>query len=124
MKPVSFQGLEARLQALLRRSLTRQETDSVMRCGDLTLDPSGHRALRGDVAIDLTVREYRLLEYFMQHQGIALSRLTLLRDVWDKNFDTNTNVVDVYVNYLRTKIDKDYKHKLPGLVPSALELRG
>ena len=112
VKPFSFQELEARLKALLRRSLTRQEADSVMRCGDLTLDPSGHRALRGDVAIDLTVREYRLLEYFMQHQGIALSRLTLLRDVWDKNFDTNTNVVDVYVNYLRTKIDKDYKHKL------------
>ena len=64
------------------------------------------------ISIDLTVKEYRLLEYFMTHQGVVLSRLTLLKDVWDKNFDTNTNVVDVYVNYLRNKIDKDFDTKL------------
>lgn len=70
------------------------------------------RARRGDTVIELTVKEYRLLEYFMTHQGVALSRLTLLKDVWDKNFDTNTNVVDVYVNYLRNKIDRDFEVKL------------
>ena len=58
------------------------------------------------------LKEYRLLEYFMTHQGVALSRITLLKDVWDKNFDTNTNIVDVYVNYLRVKIDRDFDKKL------------
>ena len=57
-------------------------------------------------------KEYRLLEYFMTHQRVALSRITLLKDVWDKNFDTNTNIVDVYVNYLRVKIDRDFDKKL------------
>ncbi len=83
-----------------------------MRCGDLSLDPTSHRAFRNGTPIDLTVKEYRLLEYFILNQGTALNRLTLLKHVWDKDFDTNTNVVDVYVNYLRSKIDKDFDHKL------------
>ena len=90
VKPFSFQELEARIKAILRRG----------------------RARRKEVEIELTVKEYRLLEYFMTHQGMVLSRLTLLKDVWDKNFDTNTNVVDVYVNYLRGKIDKEHDKKL------------
>lgn len=111
VKPFSFQELEARIKALLRRSGTDTATVS-LRCGDLSLDPTSHRAFRGNTAIDLTVKEYRLLEYFIQNQGTALNRLTLLKHVWDKDFDTNTNVVDVYVNYLRSKIDKDFNHKL------------
>ena len=111
VKPFSFQELEARIKALLRRSGT-EVTSGSLRCGDLTLDPTSHRAFRGDAVIDLTVKEYRLLEYFILNQGTALNRLTLLKHVWDKDFDTNTNVVDVYVNYLRTKIDKDFDHKL------------
>lgn len=111
VKPFSFQELEARIKALLRRS-GMEQPGKVLTCGDLTLDMASHRAIRGKVMIDLTVKEYRLLEYFIQNQGIALSRLTLLKDVWDKNFDTNTNVVDVYVNYLRSKIDKDFEQKL------------
>ena len=83
-----------------------------MVCGDLILDCTLRRARRGNMDIDLTVKEYRLLEYFLLHQRAVLSRLTLLRDVWDKNFDTNTNVVDVYVNYLRAKIDKGFEDKL------------
>lgn len=83
-----------------------------LRCGDLVLDPPSHRAIRNGQVIDLTVKEYRLLEYFIQNQGMALSRMNLLKNVWDKDFDTNTNVVDVYVNYLRTKIDKDFDPKL------------
>lgn len=110
-KPFSFQELEARIKALLRRS-GNDATDVNPRCGDLVLDPQSHRAIRGGQIIDLTVKEYRLLEYFMQNQGTALNRISLLKNVWDKDFDTNTNVVDVYVNYLRTKIDKDFDRKL------------
>lgn len=111
VKPFSFQELEARIKALLRRSGTETGASS-LQCGDLSLDPNGHRAIRGNTTIDLTVKEYRLLEYFILNQGTALNRLTLLKHVWDKDFDTNTNVVDVYVNYLRSKIDKDFNHKL------------
>ena len=96
VKPFSFQELEARITALLRRSKEKRTSELV--CGDLEME--------------LTVKEYRLLEHFMNNQGIVLSRVNLLKHVWDKNFDTNTNVVDVYVNYLRTKIDKDYENKL------------
>lgn len=110
VKPFSFQELEARIKAILRRG--REDSARQLVCDDLVLNCNSRRARRGEAEIDLTVKEYRLLEYFMTHQGLVLSRLTLLRDVWDKNFDTNTNVVDVYVNYLRTKIDKDYENKL------------
>ena len=106
VKPFSFQELEARIKALLRRS--KEVPVQQLVCGDLILDCTLRRARRGNMDIDLTVKEYRLLEYFLLHQRAVLSRLTLLRDVWDKNFDTNTNVVDVYVNYLRAKIDKRF----------------
>ena len=110
VKPFSFQELEARFKALLRRS--KEIPVQQLVCGDLILDCTLRRARRGNMDIDLTVKEYRLLEYFLLHQRAVLSRLTLLRDVWDKNFDTNTNVVDVYVNYLRAKIDKGFEDKL------------
>ena len=110
VKPFSFQELEARIKALLRRS--KEVPVKQLVCGDLILDCTLRRARRGNMDIDLTVKEYRLLEYFLLHQRAVLSRLTLLRDVWDKNFDTNTNVVDVYVNYLRAKIDKGFEDKL------------
>ena len=110
VKPFSFQELEARIKALLRRS--KEVPVQQLVCGDLILDCTLRRARRGNMDIDLTVKEYRSLEYFLLHQRAVLSRLTLLRDVWDKNFDTNTNVVDVYVNYLRAKIDKGFEDKL------------
>ena len=110
VKPFRFQELEARIKALLRRG--KERPDSQLWCHALVLDCATRRARRGDTVIELTVKEYRLLEYFMTHQGVALSRLVLLKDVWDKNFDTNTNVVDVYVNYLRNKIDRDFEVKL------------
>ena len=110
VKPFSFQELEARITALLRRNKEKRTSELV--CGDLILDCNTRRARRGDHEMELTVKEYRLLEHFMNNQGIVLSRVNLLKHVWDKNFDTNTNVVDVYVNYLRTKIDKDYENKL------------
>ena len=110
VKPFSFQELEARIKAILRRG--REDSAQQLVCDDLVLNCNTRRARRKEVEIELTVKEYRLLEYFMTHQGMVLSRLTLLKDVWDKNFDTNTNVVDVYVNYLRGKIDKEHDKKL------------
>lgn len=110
-KPFSFAELQARIRALLRRR-EGAKVNQVLQCGDLTLDQVSRRATRNGETIDLTVKEYRLLEYFMNNQKIALSRLQLLREVWDKNFDTNTNIVDVYVNYLRAKIDKNHDKKL------------
>lgn len=113
VKPFSFQELEARIKALLRRADTDTETARPdWQCGDLLLDTASHRAIRAGRPIDLTVKEFRLLEYFMMNQGVVLSRIQLLKHVWDKDFDTNTNVVDVYVNYLRAKIDKDFNRKL------------
>ena len=96
VKPFSFQELEARIKALLRRS--KEVPVQQLVCGDLILDCTLRRARRGNMDIDLTVKEYRLLEYFLLHQRAVLSRLTLLRDVWDKNFDTN--------------IDKGFEDKL------------
>lgn len=110
VKPFSFQELEARIKALLRRN--KEVPSNLLTCDNLVLDCNTRKAKRGDIDIDLTVKKYRLLEYFMTHQGVALSRITLLKDVWDKNFDTNTNIVDVYVNYLRVKIDRDFDKKL------------
>ena len=110
VKPFSFQELEARIKALLRRG--KEVAANQLTCDNLILDCNTRKAKRGDIDIELTVKEYRLLEYFMTHQGVALSRITLLKDVWDKNFDTNTYIVDVYVNYLRVKIDRNFDKKL------------
>jgi len=110
VKPFSFKELEARIKALSRRN--QPDPISQLTCGDLILDCNTHTAERNGYKIDLTVKEYRLLKHFMLNQGVVLSRINLLKNVWDKNFDTNTNVVDVYVNYLRSKIDKDFDTKL------------
>lgn len=110
VKPFKFSELVARIEALLRRSALTS-LQSVLSCGDLTLDAASHQARRGDKVVDLSIKEYRLLEYMMRHEGEVLSRRQLLKDVWDKDFDTNTNVVDVYVRYLRQKIDEDFPQK-------------
>ncbi len=118
VKPFSFRELQARMTALLRRSkmatFDKQESSlpGRLQVSDLSLNLSAHRAERDGTVIDLTTKECRLLEFFMHNKGVVLSRETLLKNVWDKNFDTNTNVVDVYVNYLRNKIDKEFDHKL------------
>ena len=109
VKPFSFSELLARVRAQLRQ---HHALNSSLEISGLRMDFVSHRAIRNGQVIDLTVKEYRLLEYFIQNQGTALSRMNLLKNVWDKDFDTNTNVVDVYVNYLRTKIDKDFEPKL------------
>lgn len=111
VKPFNFQELGARVKALVRRSCNDKSAQTLT-CADLVLNCNTRKAQRGTREIELTVKEYRLLEYFLQNQGCVLSRMNLLKNVWDKNFDPNTNIVDVYVNYLRAKIDKDFDKKL------------
>lgn len=110
-KPFKFMELVARIEAHLRRK-AKNEAEADVTCADLRLDAVAHKAKRGDVETILSVKEFRLLEYFVRHQGEILTRKQLLKDVWDKDFDTNTNVVDVYVRYLRSKIDAPFDKKL------------
>ena len=111
VKPFKFMELLARIQAMLRRSDATKSNHSPV-FADLRLDPASHKAIRGSQEVDLSIKEYRLLEYMMEHHGEILSRRQLLKNVWNKDFDTNTNIVDVYVRYLRNKIDDDFKQKL------------
>jgi two-component system OmpR family response regulator len=106
VKPFSFAELFARLRALLRRGVG--ERPSVLVSGDLTLDPSAHRVRRGDADIELTAKEFALLEYFLRHPGVVLSRTRLIEHVWDFAFAGDSNVVDVYVRYLREKVDRPF----------------
>jgi heavy metal response regulator len=109
-KPFAFQELVARVRALLRR---RAETEpTTLRVGDLSLDPARRTVTRGGVKIDLTAREFSLLDYFMRNPGRVLTRTMIAEHVWDYSFDTSTNVIDVYVNYLRKKIDAEREPKL------------
>lgn len=109
-KPFSFEELLARVRALARRSAETEP--ATLRIADLVLDPISRTANRGDRQIDLTAREYALLSYFMRNQGRVLSRTMIAENVWGYDFDTETNVIDVYVNYLRNKIDADGQAKL------------
>lgn len=102
-KPFSFVVLVARLRALARRG--RQERPTVLEAGDLRLDPASHRAWRGDAEIDLTAREFALLELLMRRRGEVLTRREILDEVWDFGFDSDSNIVEVYVGYLRRKVD-------------------
>lgn len=111
VKPFKFTELLARINALLRRAESCRQTAPLM-CGDLSIDAATHKARRQDTEVELSTKEYRLLEYFLRHEGQTLTRRQLLRDVWDKDFDTNTNIVDVYVSYLRQKIDEGFEQKL------------
>lgn len=110
VKPFKFIEVIARIKSALRRSDTIPKEKLTYH--DLCLNSDTHQAIRGDTAVDLSVKEFRLLSYFIQHHGELLSRRQLLKDVWDRDFETNTNVVDVYVRYLREKIDDDFDEKL------------
>jgi heavy metal response regulator len=110
VKPFAFQELLARIRALLRRS--GEIKTPRLQVGDLVLDTLTHRASRGGQVIELTAREYALLEFLMRHPGQVLSRTQILEHVWNYDFFTTSNVVDVYIRYLRRKIDKDFEVKL------------
>jgi two-component system, OmpR family, response regulator len=105
-KPFSFAELLARLRALTRRGPS--ERPAVLEVGSLRLDPATRQAWRGDVEIDLSAKEFALLETFMRRAGDVLSRLDLLEHAWDYGYDNKSNVVDVYVGYLRGKIDRPF----------------
>jgi DNA-binding response OmpR family regulator len=111
-KPFKFQELLARIKALFRRTYRTGQTRDVIQIADLELDRDAKIARRKGVDIHLTATEYRLLEYFMINQRKVLSRIDLLEKVWGINFNMGTNVVDVYVNYLRNKIDKPFEPRL------------
>lgn len=102
-KPFSFVVLVARLRSLVRRGAPARP--SVLRVGDLTLDPGSRQIRRGGRDIDLTPREFGLLHYFMRHPDRVVSKLEILQSVWDANYEGDENVVEVYVGYLRRKID-------------------
>jgi two-component system OmpR family response regulator len=105
-KPFAFEELIARLRALTRR--TPVERPPVLAVGELRLDPASHRAWRGDTELELSNKEFALLELFMRRPGIALTRTQLLDGAWDMAFESRSNVVDVYVRYLRKKIDRRF----------------
>jgi two-component system OmpR family response regulator len=105
-KPFAFEELLARLRALTRRAPV--ERPPVLEVGDLRLDPAAHRAWRADRELDLSAKEFALLELFIRRPGITLSRTQLLDGAWDIAFESRSNVVDVYVRYLREKIDRPF----------------
>jgi two-component system copper resistance phosphate regulon response regulator CusR len=102
-KPFAFEELLARVRALLRR---RSETQApVLAVADLSLDPAKRTVVRGGQNVDLTSKEFSLLEYLMRHKERVVTRTMIAEHVWDQSFDTSTNIIDVYINYLRKKID-------------------
>jgi two-component system, OmpR family, response regulator len=105
-KPFSFAELSARLRALVRRG--QKERPAVLEVGTLRLDPATRQAWRGDESIDLSSKEFALLEALMRRPGDVLSRLELLEHAWDFGYENRSNVIDVYVRYLREKIDRPF----------------
>jgi two-component system OmpR family response regulator len=108
-KPFSFDELYARLRALTRRGAPQRPP--VLEVGDLRLDPATHRVTRGGKEVELSPKEFALLDLFMRHQDEVLSRTKILEHVWDFAYDGTSNVVDVYVRYLREKIDRPFDRR-------------
>ena len=121
VKPFDFRELTARISAALRRNdlLSNKSEREIIQVGDLCLNLRTKQVKRGEREIELTARELSLLEYLMRHSGEVVSKMDLAENVWHLNFDPGTNVVEVYINYLRRKVDKDFEHKMihtrPGL---------
>ncbi len=109
-KPFSFAELLARVRSLLRRGTAEKLT--TLKVVDLHLDTVAHKAKRGEKIIELTGKEYALLEYFMRNVNRVLTRALISEHIWNYNFDTGTNVIDVYINHLRSKIDDGFEKKL------------
>jgi heavy metal response regulator len=110
VKPFAFTELLARMRALLRRP--RASANNTLQVGDLVMDLVKHKVERGGVQIDITQKEYSLLEYMMRNQGQALTRTQIMQHVWNYDFYAGSNVVDVYIRYLRKKIDEGRETKL------------
>lgn len=113
-KPFEFRELVARMKALLRRSDLRidAEEERLLQIADLEMNLDNKEVRRGDKKISLTAKEFQLLEYLLRNKEKVVSRADIAKNVWEIDFDTQTNVIDVYVNFLRKKLDKDFEPKL------------
>jgi len=112
VKPFEFKELLARIRALYKRNNESKHAVKILKVGDLELNLDEKAAIRSGKKIELTAKEYSLLEYFIRNKGKVVSRVDIAEKVWEINFDTGTNVIDVYVNFLRKKVDKDFDTKL------------
>jgi len=112
VKPFEFRELLARIRTLTKRTPPLQQENMILGLGNLEMDVVTRVVRRGGKEIQLTAKEYALLEFFLRNKGKVLSRQEIVRQVWGLDFDTGTNMVEVYVNYLRRKVDKDFPEKL------------
>mgnify|MGYP000996455432 CR=1 FL=1 len=112
VKPFDFNELLARIKVFLRRSVSDTVQENIIRISDLEINLNKKTVHRNSIPIQLTAREYNLLEFLARNKGIVFSRAELAEKIWDINFDTGTNVIDVYINYLRKKVDRDFTIKL------------
>jgi len=112
IKPFDFRELLVRIRALLKRIHNTVENGLQLTAGDLVMNLDTKEVTRGNIPIQLTAKEFQLLEYFLRNQNAVLSRADIALNVWDIDFDSGTNVIDVYVNYLRKKIDKNFRTPL------------
>jgi heavy metal response regulator len=110
VKPFAFAELQARVRALIRRS--EQDRGAEIRFADMRLDPVNHKVWRGQIEIVLTAKEYNLLSYMVRNAGNVLSRANIADNCWEYPFETFTNIIDVYINYLRKKVDGQFPTKL------------
>ncbi|MBO0952745.1 response regulator [Fibrella forsythiae] len=112
VKPFEFRELMAHVRALTRRNHHTAQPANVLKIADLELNPDTKSVVRAGKEITLTAKEFQLLEYFLRHQGRVISKVELAERFWDVTFDTGTNVIEVYINFLRKKIDRDFEPKL------------
>lgn len=113
VKPFEFRELLMKIRVLLKRSLHQQvPTGNILKAADLELNLDSKEVRRGQKNIQLTAKEFQLLEYLLRNKNRVVSRADLAVNVWDIDFDTNTNVIDVYINYVRNKVDKPFDQKL------------
>lgn len=112
VKPFEFRELLLRVKSLLKRAPSTNYQENILQFADMQLDLSSKCVLREGQTIELTAREFALMEYFLRNPERVISKLEIAEKVWDISFDTGTNVIEVYVNYLRNKVDKNFKSKL------------
>ena len=112
IKPFDFRELLVRIRALLKRTHTTVATGTLLQADDLVMNLDSKQVTRSGKTINLTAKEFQLLEYFLRNKNRVVSRADIALQVWDIDFDTKTNVIDVYVNYLRNKVDKPFQKKL------------
>ena len=111
-KPFAFAELLVRIKSLLRRATQANYANTILHSADLRMDITKRRVYRGELPIQLTAKEFALLQFFLEHQGEVLSRSVIASQVWDMNFDSDTNVIDVAIRRLRVKVDDDFIIKL------------